>query len=71
MVETVVVDKRQKTHLSRHCYLSVVLHTGWTILPVRVVEDNRDRGLRDASLSTFIDEILLVLRTHLEAEKIR
>ena len=58
--------RSRRAHLSRYCYLSVVLHSRWTILPIRIVEDYRDRGLRDASLSAFVDEILLILCTHLK-----
>jgi hypothetical protein len=52
--------------LSCDCYLSVILHSGGAILPVRVVKDDGDRCLCDSSLSTFIDKILLVLCTHLK-----
>ena len=65
MIETVVVIRGGSAHLSRYCYLSVVLHSRWTVLSIRIVEDYRDRGLGDASLSTFIDEILLILCAHL------
>jgi hypothetical protein len=54
------------TDLSRNRYLSKVLHSRWTIFPVRVVKDDGDRGLRDTGLPTFVDKILLILRTHLK-----
>ena len=62
-----MVDR--KTHLSRYCYLSIILHSRWAVFPVRIVKDDCDGGLGDASLSTFIDEILLILCTHLKEKK--
>ena len=59
----------RRTHLSCHCYLSVVLHSRWAIFPVRVVKDDGHRCLCDASLSTLIDKILLILCTHLNEKR--
>ena len=58
------------THLSRYRYLRVVVHSGWAVFPVRIIKDDSNRGLGDAGLTTFIDEILLILRTHLETEEV-
>ena len=54
------------THLSSDCNLRVVLHTNRTCTAVGVVKDDGDAGFRDTGLTSFVDEILLVLRTHLE-----
>ena len=57
------------THLSCHYNLRVVLHSRWATFPVRVVKDDGHRCLCDASLSTFIDKILLILCTHLKEKR--
>ena len=54
------------THLSSDCNLRVVLHTNRTCTAVGVVKDDGDAGFRDTGLTSLVDEILLVLRTHLE-----
>lgn len=58
-------NEAQATHLSRHCDLRVVLHSRWAAFPVRIIKDDGDRCLGDAGLTTLIDEILLILGTHL------
>ena len=55
-----------ETHLSRNRHLRTTLKSHRTRRTIGVVEDDGNAGFRDACLATLIDEVLLVLRTHLE-----
>ena len=54
-----------ETHLSRNRHLRTTLKSHRTRRTIGVVEDDGNAGFRDACLATLIDEVLLVLRTHL------
>jgi hypothetical protein len=53
------------THLTRHSDLSMMLEPYWTLGAVRIVKNDGYAGLGNASLPTFVDEVLLVGCTHL------
>ena len=53
------------TYLSGYCDLGQRLVADWTSCAVGVVKDYGDTGFGDARLATLVDEILLVLGTHL------
>jgi len=55
----------QVIYRSGNCNLLGLLIAWRTFCRVRVIEDDGYAGLGDTSLSTFVDEILLVLGTHL------
>ena len=69
MVGTAVVDKRQKS--TPVSFLLSERSSPFHVdrFSVRTIKDYRDRGPHDASLSTLIGYILLILRTHPKIRK--
>ena len=57
---------RTSAHLSCHRDLCIPLKPYWTRCAVGIVEDYRDAGLGNTCLPALVDEVLLVLRSHLE-----
>jgi hypothetical protein len=56
-------------HLTRYRNLLIALEAHGTFLAVRVVEYDGHASFGDASLTTLVDEVLLVLRAHLNGRK--
>jgi len=54
------------TNLTSDCDLLEVLHPHWAPFTVGVVEDDGDACFGDACLASLVDEVLLILCTHLK-----
>jgi hypothetical protein len=59
-----ILGNIRKSNLSGNCDLFTMLVANGGSRAVRVVEHDSDTGLCDASLTTFIDKILLIRCTH-------
>jgi hypothetical protein len=59
------------TNLSCDGNLLAIKECYWTLLLIRVIEYNSNGSFGDAGLSTLIDEVLLILCTHLGGEKFK
>jgi hypothetical protein len=53
------------TNLARHRNLFTVFQSYRTLVPFRVIKNNSHTGFRDTSLTPLIDQVLLVLCSHL------
>jgi hypothetical protein len=58
--------KTKTTYLTSDSNLLTVFETDRALVSVRVIENDGYTGLRDTGLTTFVDEVLLVLSAHLQ-----